>query len=143
MDKTLSDTKPDPVEWNNSPCSPADQTRLPHPGLHATDAANEMTGIQDIQLIGIEVAIKWADGSENFYAMDRLRALSPSAETQGERDLLGNAISADQLGKDFSGVTVVGWNPVGGYGIQFHFSDGHKTGIYTFEYLRDIASEAS
>lgn len=102
-----------------------------------------MTGFTDIQLIGTMVAIKWNDGSEDFYAMDKLRALSPSAETQGERDLLGNAISPDQLGRDFSGVSVTGWNPVGGYGIQFHFSDGHKTGIYTFEYLKDIAPNAS
>ena len=102
-----------------------------------------MTGIQDIQLIGTEVAIKWADGSEDYFLMDRLRALSPSAETQGETDLLGNPISGDQKGNDFSGVTVTGWNPVGGYGIQFHFSDGHKTGIYSFDYLKDIANSAS
>ena len=98
-----------------------------------------MTGIDDIQLIGEEVAIRWQGGGEDFFRMDRLRALSPSAETQGERDLLGNAISGDEKGKDFTGVRVTGWNPVGGYGIQFHFSDGHKTGIYTFDYLKEIA----
>lgn len=98
-----------------------------------------MTGIEDIQLIGDEVAVRWKDGSEDFYKMERLRALSPSAETQGERDLLGNAIGSDQIGKDFTGVRVAGWNPVGGYGIQFHFSDQHKTGIYTFDYLKKIA----
>lgn len=125
------------------PCQVPDQTLLPPPPAHATDAREAMTGIQDIQLIGKEVAIKWTDDSEDFYAMDRLRALSPSAETQGEKDLLGNPISGDQIGKDFSGVSVTGWNPVGGYGIQFHFSDGHNTGIFTFEYLKDIASEVS
>ena len=98
-----------------------------------------MTGIDEIQLIGDEVAVRWTDGSDDFYPMDRLRALSPSAETQGERDLLGNAISPDEKGKDFTGVRVVGWNPVGGYGIQFHFSDSHKTGIYTFDFLKKIA----
>lgn len=98
-----------------------------------------MQGIRDIQLIGSEVAIKWNDDTETFYAMDRLRALSPSAETQGEKDLMGQAISPDQRGRDFTGVTVTGWNQVGGYAIQFQFSDGHNTGLYTFEYLRDIA----
>ncbi|MDF1755987.1 MAG: DUF971 domain-containing protein [Verrucomicrobiales bacterium] len=97
-----------------------------------------MLKIKDIQFIGPEVAIKWEDDSEGYIAMDRLRALSPSAETQGERDLLGNPISGDQKGKDFSGVTVTGWAPVGGYAIQFSFSDGHKTGLYTFEYLKEI-----
>jgi len=73
--------------------------------------------------------------------MDRLRALSPSAETQGERDLLGRQIGGDQIGRDFGGVTVVGWNPVGSYAIQFRFSDGHNTGIYSFDYLKKIAEE--
>ncbi|MEO0414118.1 MAG: DUF971 domain-containing protein [Verrucomicrobiota bacterium] len=98
-----------------------------------------MVAISEIHLIGTEVAIRWADGAESYYEMAKLRALSPSAETQGERDLLGNDITSNQLDKDFSGVSVTGWVPVGGYGIQFSFSDGHKTGIYTFEYLREIA----
>ena len=99
-----------------------------------------MTGIKDIQIIGNEIAVKWTDNSDDFFKMDRLRALSPSAETQGERDLLGNAISGDEQGKDFTGVTVTGWAPVGGYGLQFKFSDGHNTGIYSFDYLKEIAA---
>lgn len=100
-----------------------------------------MTGIDEIQLIGEEVAVRWSDGSESFYRMDRLRAASPSAETQGETDLLGNPISGNQLGRDFSGVRVVSWNPIGGYAIQFHFSDGHKSGLYSFDLLRELDSE--
>ena len=91
----------------------------------------------DIQMIGDTVAIRWSDGVEDFYPMENLRALSPSAENQGERDLMGNIYGGtDQT--EFPGVTVTGWVPVGGYGIQFNFSDGHKTGIYTFDYLRRI-----
>ncbi len=97
-----------------------------------------MTGLKDIQLIGDEVAIRWNDGSETFYRMDRLRSLSPSAETMGERDLLGKEIGGNEKGRDFTGTTVIGWNPVGLYAIQFRFSDGHNTGIYSFDYLREI-----
>lgn len=100
-----------------------------------------MAGFSDIQLIGSEVAIKWDDGSESYFPMDRLRALSPSAETQGECDLMGRQFTPDQKGKDFSRVTVTGWTPVGGYAIQFHFSDGHRTGIYSFDYLKEIEKE--
>ena len=32
-----------------------------------------------------------------------------------------------------------GWAQVGNYAIQFNFSDGHKSGLYTYEYLRDLA----
>ena len=93
---------------------------------------------EDIQLIGNEVAIRWADGTEDYLPMDRLRALSPSAETQGERDLLGHHIGGGEPGRDFTGVTVTGYAPIGGYAIQFQFSDGHRTGIYSFTYLREI-----
>lgn len=92
---------------------------------------------EDIQLIGDTVALRWSDGVEDYYPMERLRALSPSAENQGERDLLGNLYGGtDQT--EFPGVLVTSWVPVGGYGIQFQFSDGHKTGIYSFDYLRRI-----
>ncbi len=97
-----------------------------------------MVNPEDIQLIGNEVAIRWADGVEDFLPMDKLRALSPSAETQGEHDLLGNLIGGGEPGRDFSAVTVTGYQPVGGYAIQFHFSDGHRTGLYSFDYLRKI-----
>jgi len=98
-----------------------------------------MTGIQEIQLIGDLVAIRWADASETYHRMDLLRSLSPSAETAGERDLLGKEIGGNEKGRDFTGVTVKGWNVVGNYAIQFRFSDGHNTGIYSYDYLRKIA----
>ena len=99
-----------------------------------------MKNITDIQFIGNEVAIKWEDDSEGYIAMDKLRSLSPSAQTQGEKDLLGQQFTVDEKDKDFTGVTVTGWAPVGGYAIQFSFSDGHSTGLYTFDYLEQITS---
>ncbi len=33
---------------------------------------------------------------------------------------------------------LIGWDIVGGYGIQPRWADGHKTGIYTFAYLRAL-----
>jgi DUF971 family protein len=96
----------------------------------------------EIQCIGHEVAIRWQDGTEDYLPMEQLRALSPSAEQQGERDLLGNTIGGTSR-REYPGVSVTGWVPVGGYGIQFSFSDGHRTGIYSFAYLKDIARSLS
>ncbi|MGY8643437.1 MAG: gamma-butyrobetaine hydroxylase-like domain-containing protein [Verrucomicrobiales bacterium] len=94
---------------------------------------------EDIQAIGDILAIRWADRHEDFLPMDKLRAVSPSAETQGEHDLLGNLIGGGgDFGKDYSGVVVTGWKPVGGYAYLFTFSDGHNTGIYSYDYLREI-----
>lgn len=96
-----------------------------------------MTKPANIAAIGNEIAIAWDDGSETFIAMDRLRAFSPSAENVGERDLLGRQYGGTGQ-KDFSGVTVTAWRIIGGYAVQFDFSDGHNTGIYAFDYLRGL-----
>lgn len=115
--------------------------RLVFPGfVREVSNQRKMLKVTEIQFIGTEVAIKFEDESEGYIPMDSLRSLSPSAETQGERDLMGEQISPDQKGRDFSGVNVTGWAPVGGYAIQFTFSDGHNTGIYSFDYLKEITS---
>jgi DUF971 family protein len=91
----------------------------------------------NIQLIGQEVAIAWADGIETYVEFERLRAASPSAETQGERDIMGNQYGGDRPRK-FPGVVVLSWEQVGNYAIRFDFSDGHRTGLYSYEYLRNL-----
>jgi DUF971 family protein len=92
---------------------------------------------RDIQLIGNEVAILWEDGSENYYPMEYLREQSPSADNKGEVDIFGRRYGGDGP-KNFPGVTVTGWHLVGGYAVQFQFSDGHHTGLYSFDYLKKL-----
>lgn len=91
----------------------------------------------NIQLIGPEVAIVWSDGAESYFAGEFLRAASPSAENMGERDVLGRQIGGDPR-TSFPGVTVLGWKQIGNYALQFEFSDGHRTGLYSFDYLRRL-----
>ena len=93
----------------------------------------------NIQLIGQEVAIVWADGTESYFAFERLRAASPSAETQGERDIFGQQYGGHGP-KKFPDVQVLGWEQVGNYALRFDFSDGHRTGLYSFDYLRTLAA---
>lgn len=92
----------------------------------------------DVQLIGDEVAVRWSDGVESYFHAERLRAASPSAETQGERDVLGNQYGGAGP-KKFPGVRVLGWEQVGNYALRFDFSDGHRTGLYSFDYLRKLS----
>ena len=103
-----------------------------------SDSQKSMPTPTTIQAIGDEIAIIWADGGESYYPMETLRKLSPSAENVGEHDLLGNLIGGGDGPKEFPGVTVTGWEFVGGYAVQFRFSDGHNTGLYTYQYLREI-----
>ncbi|MBC7366697.1 MAG: DUF971 domain-containing protein [Undibacterium sp.] len=91
----------------------------------------------DVQLIGDEVAVRWSDGAESYFQPERLRSASPSAETQGERDVLGNQYGGGGSRK-FPGVRVLSWEQVGNYALRFEFSDGHRTGLYSFDYLRKL-----
>ena len=95
----------------------------------------------NLQLIGQEVASVWDDGLETYFGFEQLRAASPSASNQGEGDILGNRYGGDGP-KTFPGVQVVSWERIGNYAIRFDFSDGHRTGLYTFDYLRHLAGPA-
>lgn len=95
----------------------------------------------NIQLIGEEVAIVWDDGVESYYPFEKLRAASPSAETQGERDILGNQYGGGGS-RRFPGVQVLSWAQIGNYAIRFDFSDGHRTGLYSYDYLRQLGGGA-
>jgi len=99
-----------------------------------------MIAPSSIQLIGSEVAIAWSDGAESFFSGERLRAASPSAETQGERDVLGQQYGG-QGPRTFPGVKVLGWERVGNYAYRFEFSDGHRTGLYSYDYLRKLGMD--
>lgn len=92
---------------------------------------------KDVQILENEVAILWNDGKESFFKTDFLRSKSPSAENEGEVDILGNKHGGCAR-KQFPGVTVHDWQLVGNYAIRFIFSDGHSTGIYSFNLLREL-----
>jgi DUF971 family protein len=109
----------------------------------ATDLADGLLHLimrvpTNVQLIGEEVAIAWDDGVESYLGFEKLRAASPSASNVGERDILGNQYGGDGP-KKFPGVQVIGWERVGNYALRFDFSDGHRTGLYSFDYLRQLA----
>jgi DUF971 family protein len=97
---------------------------------------------QNIQLIGREVAIVWSDGAETYYPAGALRAASPSAETRGEQDIFGNQYGGGES-KKYPDVGVLGWERIGNYALRFDFSDGHRTGLYTYDYLIQLAGKLS
>lgn len=92
---------------------------------------------KDIQSIGNEIAIIWQDGSESYFKHELLRAKSPSAENMGERDIFGTKYGGTDQ-ETFPGVSITGWNIIGNYAVRFTFSDGHNTGLFSWEYLKQI-----
>ena len=75
------------------------------------------------------------DGASFSLPFEYLRVYSPSAEVRGH----GAGQEVLQLGKREVGITAL--EPVGNYAVQPTFSDGHDTGLYTFEYLYKLGSE--
>lgn len=79
--------------------------------------------------------IAFDDGRSFHLPYEYLRVFSPSAEVRGH----GPGQEVLQVGKKDIEIRHV--EPVGSYAIQPTFSDGHATGIYSWEYLYQLGSE--
>ncbi len=81
-----------------------------------------------------DLAIVWTDGKESEFDVVQLRRLCPCAvcidEFTHERKLRPEDVS--------EGVRPVRVESVGRYALNIKFNDGHGTGIYTFQMLRDL-----
>jgi DUF971 family protein len=78
--------------------------------------------------------ISFAGGERFELSYEFLRVHSPSAEVRGH----GPGQEVLQTGK--KDVDIVALEPVGTYAVQPRFSDGHATGIYSWEYLYELGS---
>ena len=96
----------------------------------------------DIQQVGQELAIKWKDGSESFIPLEKLRRACPCAGCKGEMDVMGNLYKNPEQRLTPKAFDLLRIEPVGTYGLQPVWADGHATGIYSFDYLRRLAETA-
>ncbi len=83
------------------------------------------------------VRIAWSDGHEATYPHAYLRRKCPCAtcEDRPPQPREQDPGSLPILGQQT--IRATGADPVGHYAIQFHFNDGHSSGIYSFGYLRE------
>ncbi len=79
--------------------------------------------------------VGFADGNKFRIPFELMRVYSPSAEVQGH----GPGQEVLQTGK--REVEVVALEPVGNYAVLPMFSDGHNTGIYSWDYLYFLGSQ--
>ena len=71
--------------------------------------------------------VVWTDGHESLYAWDYLRAACPCAVCrEGEPPRYDPQLKPADI------------QPVGRYALTVRWSDGHATGIYSYEYLRSL-----
>jgi DUF971 family protein len=79
--------------------------------------------------------IAFSDGRQFRIPFELMRVYSPSAEVQGH----GPGQEVLQTGK--REVDLVGLDPVGNYAVQPRFSDGHDSGIFSWDYLYFLGSQ--
>ncbi|HUW50945.1 MAG TPA: DUF971 domain-containing protein [Sulfuricella sp.] len=76
--------------------------------------------------------IAFSDGKRFELPCEFLRVYSPSAEVRGH----GPGQEVLQVGK--RNVEITDIQPVGSYAVQLVFSDGHDSGLYSWDYLYDL-----
>ena len=76
--------------------------------------------------------VAFDDGSRFSMPVEYLRVHSPSAEVRGH----GPGQEVLQTGKRDVGIKAI--EPIGMYAVKLVFSDGHDTGIYSWEYLHEL-----
>lgn len=83
-----------------------------------------------------ELSITWDDGHDGRHTMPVLRRYCPCAAckveaTEIEESTLFPILHAGQF-------ELTSIEQVGNYALQLFWADGHRTGIYTFSYLRQL-----
>jgi DUF971 family protein len=81
--------------------------------------------------------IAFSDGAEFKIPFELMRIYSPSAEVQGH----GPGQEILQTGK--REVNVVALEPIGNYAVKPVFSDGHESGLFTWDYLYHLGADQS
>ncbi len=82
-----------------------------------------------------QLQVGFSDGSDFHIPFELMRVYSPSAEVQGH----GPGQEVLQTGK--REVTLLDIEPIGNYAVKPVFSDGHDSGLFSWEYLYFLGSE--
>jgi DUF971 family protein len=81
------------------------------------------------------VDVTFDDGKRFSMACEYLRVFSPSAEVRGH----GPGQEVLQVGKRDVNIRAI--EPVGVYAVKLVFTDGHDTGIYSWDYLYELGEK--
>src|SRR5438874_8614101 len=88
-----------------------------------------------------KLEIEWQDGRRSVYTISYLRTMCPCAMCKTVREEKAAKKSLLQIlpGNFSDPLRAVSAELVGGYALKIDWSDQHSTGIYSFQYLREIA----
>lgn len=86
--------------------------------------------------------ISWSDGVVRRYRPQALREACPCATCREKRDVPASPF-AILSPAETRPLAILAMRPVGNYAYSVEFSDGHDTGIYTIELLRELGEDVS
>jgi DUF971 family protein len=91
-----------------------------------------------------KLEIDWQDGRKSVYSISFLRAMCPCAQCKQQREEQSKRKSLLNVlpGNHSQPLAATAAELVGNYAIRIDWSDQHGSGIYSFQYLRDISPEA-
>lgn len=86
--------------------------------------------------------IEWSDSRQQRIAVKTLRDRCPCSVCRKQNEAPQQAVKANPLNilsaEEIAPLKIASMTPVGNYAYSIDFSDGHGTGIYSFEYLRSL-----
>ncbi len=89
------------------------------------------------------LVIRWSDGEQHEYAANMLREACPCANCREARRKPKPAALLPVLKPEEARPLVIeNVHPVGSYAYAIEFSDGHNTGIFTLDHLRQLGEAA-
>ena len=87
--------------------------------------------------------IEWSDGQRRRYGFKALRDACPCATCREKRSAPQDPLALPTLkAGQLAPLSITGMKPVGNYAYTIAFSDGHDTGIYSLELLRELGEPA-
>jgi len=86
--------------------------------------------------------IKWSDGQLRRYTADELRKKCPCATCREKRKAPPAPMTSLPVLSlaEIEPMRITQMDPIGRYAYGIHFSDGHNTGLFTLEVLRELGS---
>lgn len=93
-----------------------------------------------MEVVGRFFAVLWSDGTESIVSLEDLRRACPCARCAGEPDVTGAVrMPAQKVEYVPASFELRHLERIGHYAVALRWGDGHDTGIYSWDLIRDLA----
>jgi DUF971 family protein len=97
--------------------------------------------IKSTEIVNNLLLIQWTDETDSAVPLSQMRDNCPCANCAGEKDALGNIYKGPPQQMTDQSYELKGLQPVGYYGLRPFWGDGHSTGIFTLQLLKELSED--